>query len=104
MGAGANPGPGWNKESANTLYGWYTGLAYLLPIVGGLIGYLALSQALPLLPIALAVAAASLLYVAVADLIPGLHRRPQIQASIEQVALICAGIGTIWGVGALLHH
>lgn len=32
-----NPGPGWNKESANTLYGWYTGMAYLLPIVGGLI-------------------------------------------------------------------
>ena len=32
-----NPGPGWNKESASSLYGWYTGLAYLLPIVGGLI-------------------------------------------------------------------
>ena len=37
VGGGANPGPGWSKESANTLYGWYTGLAYLLPIVGGLI-------------------------------------------------------------------
>lgn len=32
-----NAGPGWSKSSANTLYGWYTGLAYLLPIVGGLI-------------------------------------------------------------------
>jgi len=32
-----NPGPGWNKESASSLYGWYTGLAYLLPILGGLV-------------------------------------------------------------------
>jgi POT family proton-dependent oligopeptide transporter len=32
-----NAGPGWSKQDANTLYGWYTGLAYLLPILGGLI-------------------------------------------------------------------
>ncbi len=32
-----NPGPGWDKTSANTLYGWYTGLVYLLPILGGLV-------------------------------------------------------------------
>lgn len=35
--AGFNPGPGWSVESAGTLYGWYTGLAYLLPVVGGII-------------------------------------------------------------------
>lgn len=34
---GFNPGPGWSSESASTLYGWYTGLAYLLPVIGGLI-------------------------------------------------------------------
>lgn len=28
-------GRNWQEESANTLYGWYTGLAYLLPILGG---------------------------------------------------------------------
>jgi len=27
----------WSRASASTLYGWYTGLAYLFPILGGLI-------------------------------------------------------------------
>lgn len=30
-----NPGRGWTEPSAYMLYGWYTGLAYLLPIFGG---------------------------------------------------------------------
>jgi len=34
---GFNPGRGWQEGHANLLYGWYTGLAYLLPILGGLI-------------------------------------------------------------------
>jgi POT family proton-dependent oligopeptide transporter len=37
VGPGANPGPGWTKSQASTLYGWYTGLAYLFPILGGII-------------------------------------------------------------------
>jgi len=32
-----NPGRGWTKGEASILYGWYTGLAYLVPIFGGLI-------------------------------------------------------------------
>src|SRR5262249_35100241 len=34
-GTGPNPGRGWSRGEASVLYGWYTGLAYLLPIVGG---------------------------------------------------------------------
>ncbi len=34
---GFNPGRGWSRADASTLYGWYTGLAYLFPIFGGLI-------------------------------------------------------------------
>lgn len=30
-------GRSWMRANAGTLYGWYTGMAYLLPIVGGLI-------------------------------------------------------------------
>ena len=30
-----NPGRGWSRADASLLYGWYTGMAYLLPIVGG---------------------------------------------------------------------
>src|SRR5687767_8249522 len=35
--SGGNPGRGWSKEAAANLYGWYTGMAYLLPVFGGLI-------------------------------------------------------------------
>src|SRR5437899_3022717 len=30
-----NPGRGWSGSDASLLYGWYTGLAYLFPIIGG---------------------------------------------------------------------
>ena len=33
--SGENPGRGWSKEAAANLYGWYTGMAYLLPVFGG---------------------------------------------------------------------
>ena len=32
-----NPGRGWSRADASMLYGWHTGLAYLLPIGGGLV-------------------------------------------------------------------
>ncbi|HJW68928.1 MAG TPA: oligopeptide:H+ symporter, partial [Candidatus Binatia bacterium] len=32
-----NPGRGWSRADASMLYGWYTGLAYLLPIAGGVV-------------------------------------------------------------------
>ncbi|HSV07759.1 MAG TPA: peptide MFS transporter [Candidatus Binatus sp.] len=30
-----NPGRGWSRSDASLLYGWYTGLAYLFPVIGG---------------------------------------------------------------------
>jgi zinc and cadmium transporter len=68
---------------------------------GGLIAYYALHTVKELIPPLLGVAAASMLYIAVADLIPGLHRRPGIRATIQQALLIGAGVATIWGVGLL---
>ena len=47
------------------------------------------------LPYCLALAAASFLYVAMADLIPGLHRGRTDASSLRQVLLVAAGIGTI---------
>jgi zinc and cadmium transporter len=67
----------------------------LTSIIGGLAGYFALQGTLDLLPYAISVAAASLIYVAVADLIPGLHRRTDPRGSIMQVVLIAAGVGVI---------
>jgi len=70
-------------------------LTSLTAVIGGVVGYFALETAVRLLPFALAVAAASLLYVAVADLIPGLHRRIDPRSSITQVLLIGCGIAII---------
>ena len=70
-------------------------LTSLTAVIGGVVGFFALETAQQLLPFALAVAAASLLYVAVADLIPGLHRRIDPRSSITQVLLIGCGIAII---------
>jgi zinc and cadmium transporter len=70
-------------------------LTSLTAVLGGVIGFFALEQSLKALPFALAVAAASLLYVAVADLIPGLHRRVDARSSVTQVILIGLGVALI---------
>lgn len=67
----------------------------LTSVIGGLLGYFALEHALDVLPYAISVAAASLLYVAVADLIPGLHRRTDPKGSVMQVLLIGCGVAVI---------
>jgi len=64
----------------------------LASVAGAVLAWYLLAQALELLPYALAVAAASFLYVAVADLIPGLHRRVDARTSFQQVTLIALGI------------
>lgn len=72
-------------------------------VLGGVLAYYALQTMQQWIPTLLGLAAASMLYVSVADLIPGLHRRPQIRDSMQQVVLIALGIATIWLVGALAH-
>ena len=73
----------------------FNALASLTSIIGGLLGYFALQGTLDILPYAISVAAASLIYVAVADLIPGLHKRVDPAGSAMQVVLIGAGIAVI---------
>lgn len=80
----------------------YNVLAGLTTVVGGVVAYFSLSFAQGVVPYVLAVAAASFLYIAVADLIPGLHKRPEFSATVQQVALIGLGVGVIL-VTRLLH-
>ena len=72
-------------------------------VLGGVIAYFALNTMQEWVPPLLGLAVASMLYVSVADLIPGLHRRPELRATAQQVVLIGLGIATIWGVGELSH-
>jgi zinc and cadmium transporter len=68
---------------------------------GALLAYFVLQAAQRWIGTVLALAAASMIYVAVADLIPGLHRRPEQHATAQQVALIALGVALIWFVGDL---
>lgn len=70
-------------------------LASLTAVIGGIIGFFALEASLAVLPFAVAVAASSLLYIAVADLIPGLHRRVDPRSSVAQVLLIGVGVALV---------
>jgi zinc and cadmium transporter len=78
-------------------------LSSFTTLAGGLLAYYALKGALAVVPYVLAVAAASFIYVAVADLIPGLHRRTEALAAVEQLALIAAGVLVIYVTHAWLH-
>ena len=69
-----------------------TGIA---SVVGAIAAYFGLRQSMGVLPYALAVAAAGFLYIAVANLIPGLHRRSDPRTSAVQIVLIGAGIAVI---------
>ena len=72
-------------------------------MIGGILAYYTLQAMEQWIPSLLGLSAASMLYVSIADLIPGLHRRPEFHATIQQVVLIALGVGTIWLVGELAH-
>lgn len=75
----------------------------LTTVVGGLLAYWWLEDATAALPYVLAVAASSFLYVAVADLIPGLHRKVDAPTSALQILLIGCGILVIYASHSTVH-
>lgn len=81
----------------------YNVLSSLTTVVGGVLAYFSLGTAQAALPYVLAVAASSFIYVAVADLIPGLHKRLEPRATLEQIVLIAVGVFTIYFAHAALH-
>ena len=76
----------------------------LTSIVGGIAAYFGLQRTYGALPYALALAAAGFLYIAVAGLIPGLHRRVDPRTSLAQVVLMALGIATIAWAESLAHQ
>ncbi|HLX30018.1 MAG TPA: ZIP family metal transporter [Casimicrobiaceae bacterium] len=81
-------------------YNVATGVATL---AGALAAYRALADMQQVLPTVLALAAASLLYVAVADLIPSLHRRAEPIETAKQMLWIALGIAIIAVAHVLLE-
>lgn len=82
---------GYSKQKALLL----NLISSVATVLGGLLAYLALQQLQQWVPYILSLAAASMLYVAVADLIPGLHRRTAMRDTIEQLVLIVLGVSSI---------
>jgi zinc and cadmium transporter len=70
-------------------------LSSLASAVGAIAAFVAFDSLPPLLPYFLSLAAASFLYVAMADLIPGLHRGRTDASSMRQILLIAAGVVTM---------
>jgi zinc and cadmium transporter len=64
-------------------------------LVGAVLAFAAVEVVPGIRPYVLALAAASLLYIAMSDLIPNLHRGEVNAGAFRQVALIATGIGTI---------
>jgi zinc and cadmium transporter len=71
-------------------------------LAGALVTYLAVGLIPQARPFVLAFSSASLLYIAMSDLIPDLHRRQVDRSSARQVVLIVAGIATVVVLGRLV--
>ena len=80
------------------------GVSSLATLVGAVLAYFMLNEMDFLILPLLGIASASMIYVAMSDLIPSLHKRPEIQATVQQVILILLGISSIWLAGNIFPH
>ncbi|MFM8540797.1 MAG: ZIP family metal transporter [Nitrospira sp.] len=86
----------WKAFFWNTLSGLGT-------LVGAVAAYGGLGYAEAIVPYALSVAAASFLYIGLADLVPGLHGRMGAAKGVLQFAMMIAGMVTIAMLTMLAH-
>ena len=78
-------------------------LASMATLVGAIIAYYSLQSMQHALPYILAIAASSFIYIAVADLIPGLHKKTELRETLQQITLIIFGVATIYWAHSTLH-
>ncbi|MGA0572438.1 ZIP family metal transporter [Variovorax sp. VNK109] len=78
-------------------------LAGAVTMLGGIVGYFLVEALHGLLPYFLVIASSSFIYVALADLIPQLHKRLTARETAAQVAWLVAGIGLVWVASQLAH-
>jgi len=83
---------GYSRKKA-LLYNLLSGSSSL---VAGISAYFILDVVQGFIPYALAIASASFLYVALADLIPEMHKETKLKESIIQVLLIVLGVAIIF--------
>jgi zinc and cadmium transporter len=70
-------------------------LSSLTTLLGAMVAYYFLAETSKFVPYILAMSAASFIYIAVADLVPSLHKSTGLKATVLQITLILSGIFTI---------
>jgi zinc and cadmium transporter len=83
---------------------FYNVLASFTTVLGGVLAYFSLENLHDSLPYFLALAASSFIYIAVADLIPSLHTKTDMKTSLQQIALIAAGVLLICSLHGIAHN
>lgn len=83
---------------------FYNVLSSLSTVIGGVLAYFSLGNLHHLLPYFLTLAASSFIYIAVADLIPSLHRKTDIKTSLQQIGFILAGVALILLMQNIAHR
>jgi zinc and cadmium transporter len=91
---------GYSKSKAL----FYNMLASLTTVLGGVLAYFGLEGLHDSLPYFLALAASSFIYIAVADLIPSLHKKTDMKTSLQQIALIAMGVLLICSLHGIAHN
>lgn len=82
----------------------YNVLASFTTVLGGILAYFGLADLHERLPYFLVLAASSFIYIAVADLIPSLHKKTDLKTSLQQIALIIAGVLLICLLHTVTHE
>lgn len=82
---------------------YYNILSSLGTVAGAVLAYYLLADMQQILPYVLVIAAASFIYIAVADLIPDLHQKNQPIETVQQIVLMAAGIIVIFFTHSTLH-
>ena len=81
----------------------YNVLASCTTVIGGVLAYFSLEDLQNILPFFLALASSSFIYIAVADLIPSLHKKTDTKTSLHQIILILAGVLVISFLHDMTH-
>jgi len=82
---------------------FYNVMSSLTTVIGGVLAYFSLENLHDILPYFLVLASSSFIYIAVADLIPSLHKKTELKASLQQIALILAGVLLIFSLHGIAH-
>lgn len=75
---------------------WYKVLSVSTAVIFGILAYFLSNSIKTIIPYVLAFSAACFLYLSMAQLIPGMHRKTTLKDSFSQILLILLGIGIIY--------